>query len=153
MHLTEILQPGCIKVPLDATSKQEAIYELVELLCAQCNMPAVAELKRAVWERETTRTTGIGHAIAIPHGKTTGCPRLCMALGKPLQPIEFGAIDNKPVQLIILLASPLDQTGPHIQALARISQMLTEEHVRTAIMAATTAEEIYSLIDQHQPAG
>lgn len=151
MRLTDILQPGCIKVPLTASSKQEAIYELAELLSAQCDIAAIDELKRAVWERETTRTTGIGHGIAIPHGKIAGCPKLCMALGKPAEPIEFGAIDNKPVQLIILLASPLDQTGPHIQALARISQMLTEEPVRNAIMAAESSEAIYELIAQHQP--
>ena len=151
MHLTEILKPACIKVPLAAQTKQEAIYELVELLCEHCQMSAVDELKRAVWERETTRTTGIGHGIAIPHGKTAGCPKLCMALGKPAVPIEFGAIDNKPVQLIILLASPVDQTGPHIQALARISQMLTEDPVRTAIMDAVSSEQVYDLVTEHQP--
>ena len=151
MLLTEILKPDCIKVPLEATNKQEAIYELVELLCDQCDIAAVDELKRAVWDRETTRTTGIGHSIAIPHGKTTGCPELCMAMGRPAQPLDFGAIDNKPVELIFLLASPLDQTGPHIQALARISQMLTQQDIRTAMLTAETAEDIYRLIGQHQP--
>jgi len=152
MLLTEILKPDCIKVPLEATNKQEAIYELVELLCDRCDIPAVDELKRAVWDRETTRTTGIGHSIAIPHGKTAGCPELCMAMGRPAQPLDFGAIDNKPVELIFLLASPLDQTGPHIQALARISQMLTQADILAGMMSATPADQIHGLIENHQPA-
>ena len=151
MHLTEILKPECIKLPLEASNKQEAIYELTELLCRHCDIAAVEELKRAVWERELTRTTGIGNGLAIPHGKTPGCPTLCMAVGIPADPIDFGAIDGQPVKLIILLASPVDQTGPHIQALARISQMLTNEQARDGIMAAATPEEAYSLIEQHQP--
>ena len=151
MRLTDILQPDCIQVPLEAENKQQAIYQLVDLLCDRCGISAVDELKRAVWDRETTRTTGIGHGIAIPHGKTAGCPKLCMVVGRPAQPIDFGAIDNKPVELVILLASPLDQTGPHIQALARISQMLTQEDLRDAMMTAVTAEEVYRLIEQHQP--
>jgi len=151
MQLTDILQSDCVKVPLDATGKQEAIYELVELLCTQCHIEEVDELKQAIWERELTRTTGIGHGIAIPHGKTLAVPQLCMAVGKPTKPIEFGAIDGQPVELIFLLASPLDQTGPHIQSLARISQMLTQEQIRSNIMTTTTADDVYSLIESNQP--
>ena len=76
-----------------------------------------------------------------------------MAVGKLVQPIEFGAIDGKPVQLIILLASPIDQTGPHIQALARISQMLTQEPVRAGIMDAADAAAVYAVIETNQPGG
>lgn len=150
MRLSEILQPDCIKVPVVATDKQDAIFELAEVLCEKRGIEAVDDLKQAIWDREVTRTTGIGHGIAIPHGKTRHCPSLCMALGKPQQPIEFGAIDNKPVRLIILLASPLDETGPHIQALARISQLLTPPEIRQAIMDAQSAEAVYQLICEHE---
>lgn len=151
MRLTDILQLQCIKTPLAATTKQAAIYELVDMLADCHGIVSRDGLKSAVWERETTRTTGIGHGIAIPHGKTPGCAKLVMALGKPAAPIEFGAIDHKPVDLIILLASPPDQTGPHIQALASVSQMLVDENVRNAIKAAQTAGEILELVRQHQP--
>ncbi len=150
MRLTEILQPDCVKVPLEATEKQAAIFELAGLLAARTDIADVERLKQAVWQREQTRTTGIGHGIAIPHGKCAGCDRLRMAIGRAAQPIEFGAVDRKPVDLIILLASPLDQTGPHIQALARISRMLTEESLRTALKQAPSAEELYDLIVQHE---
>ena len=64
--------------------------------------------------------------------------------------IDFGAIDGKPVQLIILLASPPDQTGPHIQALARISRMLTDDRFRSTIKRSTNAAEVYTLISDSE---
>jgi mannitol/fructose-specific phosphotransferase system IIA component (Ntr-type) len=150
MRITEILQPGCVKVPLAATSKQAAIFELSDVLAAAGAIKSADELKQAVWAREMTRTTGIGHGIAIPHGKVQGCPRLVMAMGKAVVPIEFESIDRKPVELIFLLASPLDQTGPHIQALARISRLLTDERFRDAIKSAVSGEDLFALIQKHE---
>ena len=121
MKLTEILQPACIRLPLEATTKEGVIYELADVVIDCASIPNGPELKEAIWKRENTRTTGIGHGIAIPHGKAAGIDTLQMAIGKADPPIEFGSIDGKPVTLIFLLASPEDQTGPHIQALAKIS--------------------------------
>jgi fructose-specific phosphotransferase system IIA component len=150
MRLTDILQPGCIKVPLASTAKQDAIFELIDLLAGCAKIEQSQQLKDAVWQRETARTTGIGHGIAIPHGKSPGITKLTMAIGLAAQPIEFAAIDGKPVQVIILLASPPEQTGPHIQALARISRMLTDDRFRAAIKAAPSAEEVYRLISEQE---
>lgn len=150
MRLTEILREDCVKVPLEADSKEAAIYELVDLLAGKAGIAAVDDLKKAVWARETTRTTGIGHGIGIPHGKAAGVDRLRMAIGRPRQPIEFRAIDGRPVDLIILLASPADQTGPHIQALAKISRLLTDETLRAALKTAPTGGELFGLIAQHE---
>ena len=149
MRLTDILQRDCIKVPLDADQKQAAIYELAELLADKCGIKDVQELKRAVWQRESTRTTGIGHGVGIPHGKCADCRKLCMAVGIAPKPIDFSAIDGKPVELILLLASPLDQTGPHIQALKYISMMLVDEVHRGRIKTARDAEQLYQLIEQY----
>ncbi len=151
MLLSEILNPQCVKAPLAAANKREAIFELIDLLAEAGEIGDRAELKQAVWERETTRTTGIGHGIAIPHGKTAGCPKITMAIGKPAEPLEFGAIDHRPVNLIVLLASPLDQTGPHIQTLAAVSQMLVKDDVRAAFAAAASSEQLLTLVRQHQP--
>ena len=148
MRLTEILQPDCVKVPLEAREKQAAIAELVHLLARAHDMEA-EQLLDAVWKREQTRTTGIGHGVAIPHGKTPLCESLCMAVGVAPEPIEFQAIDQKPVNLIILLASPEDQTGPHIQALARVSKLLCEPEVRGQIQSAASGEDLYQVICDH----
>lgn len=150
MRLSEILRTDCIKVPLVSTDKQAALYELVELMGSVGAVSEVQQLKDAVWQREQTRTTGIGHGIGIPHGKTNCLHELHMAIGLPATPIEFGAIDNKPVELIILLASPADQTGPHIQALAKISRILTDDVFREAVKKAQSAEQLYEMLIQHE---
>lgn len=152
MNLLDILSPESVKVPLDAHDKKGAIDELVDLLAASGKVNDPQALKEAVWARETTRTTGIGHALAIPHGKCEGVPDLAMAIGKPAEPIDFASIDNKPVRLVVLLASPLDRTSDHIQALARISRLMTVEEFRNRIYDASSAEEIYDLLQQQEPA-
>ena len=150
MPLTQILQSDCVKVPLQSSTKQAVIFELVDLLAAKTHLHDADELKEAVWQREQARTTGIGHGVAVPHGKVAGCNHLIMASGKPATPIDFGAVDGQWVDLIFLLASPIDQTGPHIQALANISRMLTNEAFRSAIQSAATADHLYQLISDHE---
>lgn len=155
MRITDILDLACIKVPLESSDKQSAIYELVDLLAIHSDVADPDALKKAVWSRETTRTTGIGHGVGIPHGKAPGCKQLRMAVGVAAEPIEFGSIDGKPVRMIFLLASPPDQTGPHIQALAGISRMLTDDERRIAMQNVNSAEELYQLVEeaQNQAAG
>jgi len=153
MNLLDILSPKCIKVPLDADDKKGVIDELVDLLEAEAKVVDAATLKDAVWTRETTRTTGIGHALAIPHGKSAGVRDLTMAIGKPAQPMDFASIDGKPVKLVVLLASPLDRTSDHIQALAKISRLMTQETFRGKIYSAASGQEIFDLLQQQEMAG
>lgn len=150
MRLTDILQPDCVKVPLEGDSKQACIYELIDLLVDHTDVEDAEALKQAVWQRELTRTTGIGHGIGIPHGKAACCDELRMAIGRPAEPLDFGAIDGKPVNLIILLASPLDKTGPHIQALAKISRLLVSEDLRDALQEAVSSQDLYDLLLRHE---
>jgi fructose-specific phosphotransferase system IIA component len=150
VRLTDILQHDCVKVPLEADNKQACIYELIDLLIEHTDVTDAEGLKQAVWQREQTRTTGIGHGIGIPHGKASGCNELRIAIGRPAEPLEFGSIDGKPVNLLILLASPLDKTGPHIQALAKISRLLVSEDLRDALQEAESGEALFNLLVQHE---
>ena len=148
MLLTDILQPDCVLVPLVADDKQSAIFQLADLLVEKTDIDDAVALKDAIWQRETVRTTGIGGGVAVPHGKTEGVPSLHMAIGRTAAPLEFGAIDRNPVELIILLASPIDQTGPHIEALSRISRMLIDADARDKMKSLQTPEEVYAMIKE-----
>lgn len=150
MILTDIIQPDCVLVPLAAEDKHAAIDTLADLLVAKTPISDAPGLKNAIWVRETTRTTGIGHGIGIPHGKAAGVDRLRMAIGLAPQGLEFNAIDGQPVELVILLASPLDQTGPHIQALAKISRLLTDPELRDQLKQSPDAATLYQLIADHE---
>jgi mannitol/fructose-specific phosphotransferase system IIA component (Ntr-type) len=73
-----------------------------------------------------------------------------MAIGITREPIDFESVDGKPVTIIILLVSPLDQTGPHIQALARISRLMLDERFRLSLEKASSAEEVYELLSNKE---
>ncbi len=146
MRLTEILKPTNIKLPLEAKVKTDAIGELVKLLADNGELTDPKKVLEAVLDREATRTTGIGNGLAIPHGKCTGTDHLVMAIGRPATPIDFQAIDGRPVNLIWLLSSPPDKTGPHIHALAKISRLMTIDKFRQNLAGAKSSQEIFEII-------
>ncbi|MEM8757628.1 MAG: PTS sugar transporter subunit IIA [Planctomycetota bacterium] len=146
MKLTDLITPECIAAPMAAADKRAVIDELVQLLADAGRVSDTAALAEAVWTREQTRTTGIGHGLAIPHGKSDSLSQMAMAIGKPAEPIEFEAIDGKPVRLIVLLASRPDQTSDHIQALARVSRLHMQPEFREKIYEAADPAEIFDLL-------
>ncbi|HEY3244007.1 MAG TPA: PTS sugar transporter subunit IIA [Phycisphaerae bacterium] len=150
MKLTDIISPECVAVPLVAGNKLEAIERLVDLLADARKIADRASVLKAVLDREQIRSTGIGYGLAVPHAKSPHCPKLVMCIGKPDAPIEFDAPDRKPASMIVLLVSPLDQTGPHIQALARISRLMLLEAFRAEVAETRTAEELYQIIARYE---
>lgn len=150
MVLTQILEPQCVKVPLEGTDKVSAIKELVDMLDTNNLLLNREQVFQAVLTRESTKSTGIGFGIAIPHGKCSGVKELVMAIGISRQGIDFQSIDGKPVYIVVLLASPIDRTGPHIQALARISRLMLDEEFKNKLQNASSSEELYTLISEKE---
>ena len=150
MKLTGILPISCVRVPLKSTEKTAAITELVDLLHDTGHLDDRDEVLTAVLDREATRSTGIGLGLGVPHGKSRGCRRLAVAVGKPDSPLPFDAIDGRPCDLLVLLASPVDETGPHIQALAGISRLWQDEGFRAAVLEAKKADELYAAIQRFE---
>lgn len=150
MVLTQILHLDCVKVPLQGKDKQSVIVELVDLLNERGLLGNRDIVLEAVLAREKTRSTGIGSGVAVPHGKCNGVRELVMAFGLANEPIEFESIDGKPVKIIILLVSPANKTGPHIQALARISRLMLDGQFKQRLEEVTSAEELYELISEKE---
>jgi fructose-specific phosphotransferase system IIA component len=130
--------------------KDSVITELVDLLDANRQIQNRQTVLDAVFTRERTRSTGIGSGIAIPHGKCNAVRELVMALGVTEAPIDFDSVDGKPVSIVILLVSPQDQTGPHIQALARISRLMLDQDFKTALERAPSSEAAYELVSERE---
>jgi len=149
MKLSEILSVECVQAPLAAADKQTAINELIDLLAANDKVKQADALKDAVWSREQTRTTGIGHGLAIPHGKCDCITSPTLAIGRPSTPMDFESMDSQPVELIVLLASPTASTREHIDALASVSRIMNNPTFRDVIYQATDAKEIYNLLIEH----
>ena len=146
MLLTQIMKKSSIVVPLVSTAKDDVITELVDVIASSGILKDRDTVLDSVLMREQTRSTGIGSGIAIPHGKSRGVDELAMAIGIAKNPIEFDSIDGKGVTIVVLLVSPAGQTGPHIQALAKISRLMLDEAFRTQLQNAGSADELYELI-------
>jgi fructose-specific phosphotransferase system IIA component len=140
------MQPACVKVPLEGRDKKSVITELVDLLDTNGLLLDRNVALEAVLAREQTKSTGIGSGIAIPHGKCKAVKELVMAMGIAHEPIDFVSVDGKPVSIVILLVSPADQTGPHIQALARISRLMLDEGFKRSLEASSSAEQVYKVL-------
>ena len=145
MNVLEVLNIDCVKVPLVAHDKRGVISELVDALSASGAVTDADVVKQIVWQRESQRSTGIGEGLALPHGKSSAVKRIAMAIGKPAQPMEYDSIDKKPVQLVILLVSPPDKKDEHIQALGKISKIMTSAEFRQRAYAAQSPMELYAL--------
>lgn len=150
MPLTDILTPSRIKVPLEASTQQGAIEELIDVLDADGCLSDREAALAAVLDREQTRSTAIGNRLAFPHGKTPAVSQLVLAIGRAPAPIPFAGPDGQGVTLIALLLSPLEKTGPHIRALAKLSRMLSMDMLRAKIARVTTGPELYHLLEEHQ---
>ena len=150
MILTQILHPACVKVPLESKDKQSVITELVNVLDTDGQLQDKDAVLQAVFMREQTRSTGIGSGIAIPHGKCQSVKKLVMAIGLTSEPIDFESVDSKPVKIIILLVSPANETGPHIQALAKISRLMLDEEFRHTLEQADSGEQLYELLSSRE---
>jgi fructose-specific phosphotransferase system IIA component len=148
MGFTQSLQPNCVKVPLESRDKEAVIAELVDLLDAKGLLSNRDAALQAVLTRERIQSTGIGAGIAIPHGKCNAVKELAMAIGIAREPLDFRSVDGKPVTILILLVSPAEQSGPHIQALAKISRLMLNGDFKKNLEKAASAEEVYALLSK-----
>lgn len=147
MLLSDLLTPERIKIPLAARSKDELLRELVGVV-ADAGKGDREDVLRAVREREAVLSTGIGHGVAIPHGKSAAVNELRMAAGRVAEPVDFDALDGQPVSLVFLLVGPESAAGPHIKALSRISRIVRRDDVRERLIAARNAHEFLQALQE-----
>lgn len=138
--------PDCVAMELKATSKEEAIRELVDLLAANGRIREPAAVFADVMERERSMSTGMAHGIALPHAKTDGADVMVAAIGLKREGLEFQSLDGQPARLVVLLATPKKNPGAHIQFLAAVGAALRDADRREQILAARSPEEVVRLI-------
>ncbi|MCD4733806.1 PTS sugar transporter subunit IIA [bacterium] len=146
MNISKYLAEENIILDLKATSKTEAIAELVEQLVKSKKIEAADELIDAVTAREELCTTGLENGIAIPHPRH-GQPHILegveIVFGRKKGGLEFDSMDGKPSNLLFLLCAENDTS--HLRALARLSRMVKDAHFRKDLLAAQSAEDILDL--------
>lgn len=150
MLLSELLSAERVKVPLASRTKSDVLRELVELVAPSAGRRGERvdpeSILESVREREAVLSTGIGDGVAIPHGKTPHVDQLVLAAGVAYDPVDFDALDGKPVHLFFLLVGPESAAGAHVKALSRISRLLRRESLRASLVAAQSAPDFLRLI-------
>jgi len=102
-------------------------------------------IRQALMDREQLGSTGVGRGVAIPHGKIGGLEEIFGLFAKLDHPIDFEAVDDQPVDLVFVLLAPVDATAAHLKALAKVSRLLRDEHVREALRGAETREALFAI--------
>lgn len=141
------LEEQCVILEMQATSKDEALQELVEAVHSQCADLDPAALLTVLQEREEVGSTGVGNGIAIPHGKVPGLGRFLLGFGRSSRGVNFESVDNRPVHLFILILSPTGKAGEYLQTLARISRLLTGKDNRKRLLAAREKQDILAILN------
>ncbi len=138
----KFLDTNCIQTELKSDNKTDIINELLQLLedAGKLNDPKAC--RKAVFDREATMSTGMQHGIAIPHGKSPGVDSLKAAVGIKKEGVEFESIDGEPCTIFIMVVSPKNSTGPHIQFLSSISAILNSEEARKSILESDTDKKL-----------
>jgi PTS system nitrogen regulatory IIA component len=144
-RLASILTPAQVLVRVEVTSKKRAFEEAGLLFegLQGLNRALVAE---SLFARERLGSTGLGHGVAIPHGRIKGLKQPLAAFFRLNKPIEFNAPDGQAVSLMIFLLVPEKATQEHLEILSAIAQLLSDAHVREQLLTESDPQKVQQLI-------
>jgi len=146
--IRDLLQDDLIIEEIEAVDKRGVLHEFARLLKSTNRIDNEEELLRALLERESLGSTGIGDGVAIPHGKLPMGSEMVVAFGRSSKGVDFQSMDSKPVFLFFLLVTPENKPGDHLKALARISRVLKNPVLRESLRTALDRQELQRLIYQ-----
>ncbi|WP_293662118.1 PTS sugar transporter subunit IIA [Rhodoferax sp. OV413] len=150
-RLASILPPSQVLAHVDATSKKRA-FEEAGLLFENLHGLGRALVTDSLFSRERLGSTGLGHGVAIPHGRIKGLKSPMAAVFQLAQPIGFDSPDEVPVSLLIFLLVPEAATQKHLEILSEIAELLSDSGLREQITSCGDATQLHSLIAGWQSA-
>ena len=149
MDLKNVINRENVLVDIEGTTKEEVLKALCNQLFNTGYINDVDDFYTDVLAREEEGLTGLGKGIAIPHGKSESVINTTIAIGKTKQPIEWGSLDDKPVEVILLFAvKNSDATTTHIKLLQKVAIMLADDEFLVALQKAENEDELFGMITQ-----
>lgn len=147
MRITDLLKPEGIKLGGSASSKQDAINQMVDLMVKEGNITDKEKYKAAVFAREQESTTAVGEGIAIPHAKTDAVKAPGLAAMTVPDGVDYDSPDGEPSNLIFLIAAPNTKENVHLEVLSRLSTLLMDDDFTAKLRAAKTPAEFRKIVD------
>ncbi len=146
MRLEDLLLEKNIIPDLKASEKRDLLDEMVEVIVSNEQSLNRDELLEILLEREQLGSTGIGHGVAIPHGKINGLKQIIVSFGRSKRGIDFQSMDERPVHLFFMIIAPENSTAAHLKVLSHISGILKDSAMRKKLLKAANREDIFSII-------
>lgn len=146
MKISDILSKDCVFAQILADNKREILHGL-SVKAAQSAGIDEHVAADSVLERENLGSTGYGRGTAFPHARIDGLQKVKGVFAKLAKPVDFDAVDHKPVDLVFLLISPENSGADHLAALAAVSRVLKDEAVCEKLRAAKNSEEIFDIFN------
>ena len=145
MDISDLITPSSVIATLRVAGKKQALQELARRAAHLVDLPE-RRIYDVLTERERLGSTGLGMGIAIPHGKLPELRRLHGLFARLEKPIDFAAVDDRPVDLIFVLLAPEDAGADHLKALARVSRLLRSPAICEKLRGTDNADALYALL-------
>lgn len=149
-HFKQILPSANVLLDLDVSSKKRAFEQAGLLFENNCGI-ARSTVSDNLFARERMGSTGLGHGVAVPHGRIKGLKAPLAAFIRLREPIPFESPDGQPVSLLIFLLMPDHVTQQHLEILSEIAEMFSDEAFRHILATVTDAESVYARLITWQP--
>lgn len=146
MRLSDLLAEDRVTASLRAPTKEAALDALATLLAAGAGGLAPGAIAKVLRDREALASTGVGDEVAIPHGRVPGLTKIIAALAVAPEGVDFDAIDQRPVRILVAILAPERAPGEQLRALARVSRLLRDRRVRDRLLASLSATELFQIV-------
>ena len=143
-RIGRLLSSDDVVVELDVPDKLRALEEVASMIARRHKIDSALVL-HALWRREQIGSTGLGHGIAVPHARIAGIAEPIVLLMRTKYPIEFNAPDRKPVSILFVILVPENANNEHLQILATVAKMFSDQSFRDRLEAATDTATIQRL--------
>lgn len=150
LKVIDILMPSAVTLDMEASDKTDVLTKLVDLAVSTGKVADRDTLLKVILDRERLMSTGIGHGVALPHGKTNVVSASLAALAVLREPVDFDALDDQPVNIVLLLVGTEEAVGAHLRLLSRISRMVGSEQFRTSLTNARSVEDVLDLFATYE---
>ena len=145
MQLEEILTPERCLCSIDGVSKKRILKKISELVSENYSALEAGEVFNALMAREQLGSTGLGNGIAIPHCRVAPCKQIIGALITLEKPIDFDAVDGKPVDLLFALVVPEEKTDEHVKTLGGLATLFNDEDFCYTLRHTHDSEDLYNI--------
>lgn len=149
MELSNLITLETIYPNMKASSKKQLLQELGTIVKDKIGKP-IFEIASVLMERERLGSTGVGHGVAIPHGRFSELDQICGVFVKLDKPVNYDSIDDQPVDLIFLLLAPEEAGADHLKALAKVSRIFRDQATCAKLRGADNSDAIYAILNSVQ---